>query len=112
MTSQVSFDFSGRMVIVTGAARGVGHAMVGAFFESGASVIAADRDESGLIETCRPYAERVTAVVADVSAPEGANTITKEGHGNWNAFAAVGRVLRRVCSRQTEHSRFGRHRYG
>ena len=75
MTSQVSFDFSSRMVIVTGAARGVGRAMVGAFFESGASVIAADRDESGLIETCRPYAERVTAVVADVSAPEGANTI-------------------------------------
>ena len=75
MTSQVSFDFSGRMVIVTGAARGVGRAMVGAFFESGASVIAADRDESGLIETCRPYAERVTAVVADVSALEGANTI-------------------------------------
>ena len=73
--SQVSFDFSGQVVIVTGAARGVGRAMVKAFFEAGARVVAADRDEAGLTETCFPYAERVTVVVADVSTPEGASSI-------------------------------------
>jgi len=66
---QVSFDFGGQAVIVTGAARGVGRALVHAFFEAGAKVIAADREESGLTETCRPCSEKVTAVVADISAP-------------------------------------------
>ena len=73
--SQVSFDFGGQVAIVTGAARGVGRALVHAFFEAGAKVIAADREASGLTETCRPCGENVTAVVADISAPEGASAV-------------------------------------
>lgn len=75
MQAQVTFDFSGRVAIVTGAARGVGRAMVRAFFEAGAHVVAADRDEPGLIETCRSYSERVSAVVADISTPDGASSV-------------------------------------
>ena len=73
--SQVSFDFGGQVAIVTGAARGVGRALVHAFFEAGAKVIAAGREASGLTETCRPCGENVTAVVADISAPEGASAV-------------------------------------
>jgi NAD(P)-dependent dehydrogenase (short-subunit alcohol dehydrogenase family) len=75
---KVSFNFKGRSVVVTGAARGVGRALVKAFFDSGAYVVAADRDEAGLLETCKPFTERVTALVADISTAEGASTIVGE----------------------------------
>ena len=91
----LTFDFSGRVVIVTGAARGVGRVMVHAFAGAGAHVVAADRDEPGLTETCAAWAglsvlppaaratgerapavgERVVQVTADISTAEGANAI-------------------------------------
>ena len=75
MTVNVTYDFSGRVAVVTGAARGVGRVMVGAFVTAGAHVVAADRDEPGLAETCAPFGDRVLAVTADVSAPEGVASI-------------------------------------
>lgn len=71
----VRYDFSDRVVIVTGAARGVGRAMVGQFVEAGARVVAADRDESGLAETCAPHGDAVVAVAGDVSTADGAALI-------------------------------------
>jgi NAD(P)-dependent dehydrogenase (short-subunit alcohol dehydrogenase family) len=72
----VSYDFSGEVAIITGAARGVGRAMVGAFVAAGARVVAADRDEAGVRETCEPYGDAVRAVTADVSTEAGADAIT------------------------------------
>ncbi|HEX5166810.1 MAG TPA: SDR family oxidoreductase, partial [Thermomicrobiales bacterium] len=72
----VSFDFTGRAVIVTGAARGIGRVMVARFAASGASVLAADRDEEGLAATCRDLdPARVATLVADVSSEAGAESI-------------------------------------
>ncbi len=72
----VTFDFSGRVVIVTGAARGIGRVMAQRFAASGASVFAADRDEQGLADTCMDLdPERVASLVADVSNDEGAASI-------------------------------------
>lgn len=72
----VVFDFTGRVVLITGAARGVGRAMVRQFADAGAFVLAADRDEAGLAETCsRLDAERVASHMGDVSTPEGAEGI-------------------------------------
>ena len=72
---QIAFDFSGKVAIVTGAARGIGRAMVRAFARAGAKVVAADRDATGLAETCAPHGADVVAVVANVSTPAGANEI-------------------------------------
>jgi NAD(P)-dependent dehydrogenase (short-subunit alcohol dehydrogenase family) len=72
----VTFDFSGRTVIVTGAARGIGRVMVNRFARADASVLAADRDEAGLTETCRALdPNRVASLVADVATEAGANAI-------------------------------------
>ncbi|PKW26599.1 SDR family NAD(P)-dependent oxidoreductase [Phycicoccus duodecadis] len=62
----VSYDFTGRVAIVTGAARGVGRDLVAQLVSAGAQVIASDRDEAGLAETCRPHGSLATAVVADI----------------------------------------------
>ena len=68
--------FEGKTVIVTGAARGVGRALVHAFVGAGASgVVAADRDEAGLRETCEGLGDGVVPVTADISTVEGAKAI-------------------------------------
>ena len=71
----VSYDFSAEVAIITGAARGVGRAMVGAFVAAGCRVVAADRDKAGVLETCESYGDAVRAVTADVSTEEGADAI-------------------------------------
>jgi NAD(P)-dependent dehydrogenase (short-subunit alcohol dehydrogenase family) len=71
----VSYDFSAEVAIITGAARGVGRAMVGAFVAAGCQVVAADRDKAGVLETCESYGDAVRAVTADVSTEEGADAI-------------------------------------
>jgi NAD(P)-dependent dehydrogenase (short-subunit alcohol dehydrogenase family) len=64
---QVSFDFRDSTVIVTGAARGVGRTIVHRFAESGANVVAVDRDAAGLDETCAPLErDPVSPLVADI----------------------------------------------
>lgn len=80
----VTFDFSGRTVIVTGAARGIGRVMVERFVVAGASVLAADRDAEGLAETCRSLdPEQVASLVADVSTEDGANSIVETAVGRF-----------------------------
>jgi len=45
------FDLTGRIAIVTGAARGLSRGMAVALAEAGATVIAADRSKAGVEET-------------------------------------------------------------
>ena len=71
----ISYDFSGRVIVVTGAARGVGRQIVGDFVSAGGRVLAADRDADGLEETVAPLGDAARALVADISSPEGANHI-------------------------------------
>jgi NAD(P)-dependent dehydrogenase (short-subunit alcohol dehydrogenase family) len=68
----VEYDFSNRVAVVTGAARGVGRAIVGSLVEAGAKVVAADRDADGLAATARPYGDSVVTVTADIRTPSGA----------------------------------------
>lgn len=71
----VAYDFSTKVAVVTGAARGVGRTIVGALVQAGARVVTADRDAGGLTETSAPYGDQVTTVTADISTPEGAAEI-------------------------------------
>ncbi|MDZ7705549.1 MAG: SDR family oxidoreductase [Trueperaceae bacterium] len=83
----VQYDFSGRVVIITGAARGVGRAMVHQFVAAGAKVIASDRDSDGLAETVASLSEdQARAVIADIRDAEEAAKIIQ------SAFDAFGRL--------------------
>jgi NAD(P)-dependent dehydrogenase (short-subunit alcohol dehydrogenase family) len=72
----MNYDLQGKVVIITGASRGVGRAMVVAFVEQGTKVLAVDRDAEGLAETCAQLPE-VGMLVEDVSSPAGAQRIVE-----------------------------------
>ncbi|MGH2560503.1 MAG: SDR family NAD(P)-dependent oxidoreductase [Thermomicrobiales bacterium] len=64
----VTFDFAHQVVIVSGAARGIGRVIAQRFVAAGAAVVAVDRDPNGLDETCDDMlAAQIVSVVADVS---------------------------------------------
>jgi NAD(P)-dependent dehydrogenase (short-subunit alcohol dehydrogenase family) len=72
------YDLENKVVIITGAARGIGRAMVSAFVAQKAKVLASDRDAVGLAETCANLPQ-VVQVVADVSTAEGSQVIVNTG---------------------------------
>lgn len=66
----VSYDFSGQVALVTGAASGMGLATARAFAEAGAAVVLADRDEDGAAEAAAQLEDtgcRAMAVACDVA---------------------------------------------
>jgi 3-oxoacyl-[acyl-carrier protein] reductase len=69
--SNIQFDFSGRTVIVTGAARGVGRAIAERFATSGATVYIVDTDAEALAAASSEIG--ADGVVADVSSTEDVN---------------------------------------
>ena len=66
MNGKVRFDFSGRVVLVSGAARGVGRELVRQFLKAGALVAAVDREKQGLEKTCRQNGPNCQAFVVDI----------------------------------------------
>ncbi|VDL73909.1 unnamed protein product [Nippostrongylus brasiliensis] len=65
----VTFDFHGKKALVTGASKGLGHAIALALARSGATVLALARDKEKLDELKREH-NNISVVVADVTAPE------------------------------------------
>jgi 3-oxoacyl-[acyl-carrier protein] reductase len=61
------YDFSGKLVLVTGAGHGLGRAIAVAFAGLGAEVVALDLNEDGLAETVRDAGERCRALRLDVT---------------------------------------------
>jgi len=73
----MNLDLTGKSAIVTGAARGVGRAITKLFLDSGASVLAVDRDEKGLEETVELNGHHADLhpFVGDISRKEDADAI-------------------------------------
>jgi NAD(P)-dependent dehydrogenase (short-subunit alcohol dehydrogenase family) len=83
------FDFTGKIILVTGGSRGLGYEMVKAFAERGADIIIASRK----LENCEAVAEEVRAL--------GRKALAVSAHvGKWDdcdrlieeSYAAFGRV--------------------
>jgi 3-oxoacyl-[acyl-carrier protein] reductase len=66
--SNVTFDFTGRTVVVTGAARGVGFALAERFQQSGADIFLVDADAEAVGDAASKIG--ATAIPADVTSTE------------------------------------------
>jgi 3-oxoacyl-[acyl-carrier protein] reductase len=69
--SNIKFDFAGRSVIVTGAARGIGLELARAFVAAGASTTLVDGDEAAVVAAADELGEQATAAVVDVTSTAG-----------------------------------------
>jgi NAD(P)-dependent dehydrogenase (short-subunit alcohol dehydrogenase family) len=81
--AMISFDFSDRVVIVTGAARGIGRTLVDRFVAAGADVVAADRDATGLADTRESHGSSVVSIVSDITTVTGAHAIVDAAVRRW-----------------------------
>src|SRR5215203_412482 len=68
MADDPSRDFAGRVAIVTGAARGLGHAVAARLHERGASVAINMRGDERADEAARAIGDDVLAVAGDIAA--------------------------------------------
>lgn len=87
--SAEAFDLSGKIALVTGAAKGFGRFFSQVLAEAGAGVVCSDVDADSLIETVRLVEEaggRAIPSVADVSSPEAVRNMVDE------AVSAFGRL--------------------
>ena len=115
-------ELDGQVAIVTGAASGIGSAIVEAYLEEGARVLLADRDERALVAAAERYAAAgglVSASPVDVSNPEQTRTMADEcvdtfGHVDILTHTGTGClqyvrrsvVPRRVAVRRSQISAF------
>jgi NAD(P)-dependent dehydrogenase (short-subunit alcohol dehydrogenase family) len=78
----ISFDYSGRTALVTGAARGLGFAIAQAFLRAGATVIINDRRQADVDRTISRLGggNALIAAPADLSTPAGAATAIAAAH--------------------------------
>ncbi|MEU6704885.1 SDR family NAD(P)-dependent oxidoreductase [Streptomyces wuyuanensis] len=72
MSNELTVDFTGRVVIVTGASSGIGRAIALSFAEAGAAVLGTGRNERALAElsAAHPSVETIRCDVTDEDAPE------------------------------------------
>ena len=78
------YDFEGKVVIVTGCARGIGRAIARAFGENGAKVVACDLNLEGAQETVAPFEDSMAVAcnIADEHAVKGFVDEVVERYGN------------------------------
>jgi 3-oxoacyl-[acyl-carrier protein] reductase len=69
----ITFDFSGRTVLVTGAAQGIGQALARHFLDAGARVVVADRNADALHAAWGEASDTVLPIELDVADPASAS---------------------------------------
>src|ERR1700682_6465782 len=83
--SRMELGVSGKVAIITGAARGIGAGMARAFAAEGTKVLIADISET-VEETARAIAasgHSVTGVVADITNPDDVNRLIEAAVGEY-----------------------------
>jgi NAD(P)-dependent dehydrogenase (short-subunit alcohol dehydrogenase family) len=90
-------ELSDSIVLVTGAARGIGRALTNGFLRAGAAVIAVDRDPAGVEPFDEPDPRRVLTIAADVT---DSNSIAAARDAALDRFGHVDVVVSNAALRQ------------
>jgi NAD(P)-dependent dehydrogenase (short-subunit alcohol dehydrogenase family) len=89
------FDLTGRVAVVSGAARGLGRAMATALTEAGADLLLADVNAAGVRQTAEQLAalgRRAVPVTCDVSVPEQIRALFAHVDGEFGRIDFLGNV--------------------
>jgi NAD(P)-dependent dehydrogenase (short-subunit alcohol dehydrogenase family) len=89
------FDLTGRVAVVSGAARGMGRAMATALAEAGADLLLADVNAAGVRQTAEDLAalgRRAVPVTCDVSAPDQVRALFARLDGEFSRVDFLGNV--------------------
>ena len=93
MTETVqSHRFPGQVVIITGAARGIGKACALRFAREGANVVCLDllaEENQATAEECAALGVEVLALICDVTDPESVQSCTQQALGRWGRIDAL-----------------------
>ena len=87
-----AFDLQDRVIIVTGAASGIGRASAARLAEAGATVVCADLNETGAADTARSIGDRAEAAALDVTDRASVETVVAraiEEHGRVDVMANI-----------------------
>lgn len=66
----ITFDFTGRTVVVSGAAQGIGRGIAALFLDAGARIAPLDLDAAALAKSWGPRSDSVAPIAVDVAAGE------------------------------------------
>ncbi|RIK53259.1 MAG: short-chain dehydrogenase, partial [Chloroflexi bacterium] len=83
------FDFSGKVVIVTGGANGIGRAICRGFAQAGAHVLCADMNQSAgeaLAAESAAWPGEIAFCAADVATSAGAQTVVNQAVSTWGGL--------------------------
>jgi NAD(P)-dependent dehydrogenase (short-subunit alcohol dehydrogenase family) len=108
--ANVQYSFAGEAALVTGAARGIGKAVAGAFLNSGAKVALLDRDEKELRASAwsKNAALLIGCDVTNIEQLRSAFNQVREKFGNVSILVNCAGVSARVPAEEYDLSDFGR----
>jgi len=84
-------SFQGRSVVITGAAGGLGRALVGVFLQEGVKVFALDRDATALaaLEQTFPDTRHLAVAVCDITQPQACTNAITQAVSTWGSVDAL-----------------------